>query len=576
MRLKQITIEGFRSFRQRQVTQLPQAPGLYLMRGVNEVDPSLQGNDVGKSTWADSVYWGLYGVTTRGLRAGNVVSWGGKSAYVEQLWEISGQDVLICRQQNPNGLWLNGKRVDGPDGERAVRDALGLSSVEFLHSVLAGQFTPYFLDLGPTEKLSLFSDVLGLAYWEQRAQIAKERAYVSEGIVSKLSDRLHNVSGGLTALREQKVEAKQDYAVWEQKNKGKRRKTAAKYSTLLRTHSTITAELPATKSKYDKANVVYIEARENVARLGEQIKAIDTQRKDIEKDIAFDRCPFCRKKLGESWRDKLEKELATLDRVSIRTCKEYHKAEAEVSSCTRSLEDKRNTVDGLTKRCSDTSASLRSIENERAALTNNPYDGLLLRLQSDLLAIKKDRRSLSDKHDEASAEQRLWDFWVKGFRDLRLWILDASLAELELRINNSLLQLGLERWTVHLAVERETKTGGVSRGFTVHIRSPGSVDGLPWTGWVGGVSQRLKIASEIGLSKLIADRKGVELGLEIWDEPECHISNQGVSDLLSLLRSRAYEEQKQIWIVSHRVLDFPFDGGLLITKSSVGSEVSVF
>ena len=153
--LKRITLSGFRTFLTEQTIELPQVPGLFLMRGINEVDNALDGNDVGKSTLWDAVYWGLYGETTRGLRAGQVISWGGDSAIVEQEWETDEGTVIVRRQQNPNGLCIDNNTAEQGD----IDVAINLDKQEFLHSVLVGQFTPYFLDLSPTAKLEMLGGV---------------------------------------------------------------------------------------------------------------------------------------------------------------------------------------------------------------------------------------------------------------------------------------------------------------------------------------------------------------------------------------------------------------------------------
>jgi DNA repair exonuclease SbcCD ATPase subunit len=89
------------------------------------------------------------------------------------------------------------------------------------------------------------------------------------------------------------------------------------------------------------------------------------------------------------------------------------------------------------------------------------------------------------------------------------------------------------------------------------------------------VSQRLRIAAEIGLGHLIADRKGVEIGCEFWDEPDTFLSPQGVEDLMGHLQERSVEEGRRIWVVSHRSIQYPFDGEALVTKTDAGSKISM-
>jgi DNA repair exonuclease SbcCD ATPase subunit len=166
-------------------------------------------------------------------------------------------------------------------------------------------------------------------------------------------------------------------------------------------------------------------------------------------------------------------------------------------------------------------------------------------------------------------------YWVKGFRDLRLWILNNTLAELEMHCNNGLIQLGLDRWSIHLVVERENKGGGVTRGFQVRIESPGAEGDVPWKSWGGGVSQRLRLAVQMGLANLINSRKRCTPNFEVWDEPTAHLSPRGVQDLLLHLQDRSRAEKKAIYVVDHRVLEFAFDGTILVTKTLDGSVVEV-
>ena len=574
MKLLNIVIDGFRTFSQRQEVVLPASPGLYLMRGDNRVDDALQGNDVGKSTAWDAVYWGLYGETTRGLRAGSVVSWGKKTAYVEQVWEIDGKGVGVRRTQNPNGLWLNGKRLDVRAGQEKVEEAIGLSSVEFLHSVLAGQFTDYFLDLGPTEKLSLFSDVLGLAYWERRSDRARELAGEQEREVVSLENELCMLEGQLQESRRQEQRLTRESEAWEIEESERLKTVKAEIGELKAERGNLYEELRRDKERLEDARSLERTKDKESADCRSLSARLYDQAHKLERDLKNDRCPFCHRKLCEEWRAKLEQELLAVREQLKPLGIEQASADRVLLSCRKSIRGLEPAVADLQRKIGRVESALQQ-SREAKQRAGNPYEDSLLYAQNTVRKCEKQLGKLTVQRDKAKTSFGRWQYWVKGFRDLRLWVLDNTLAELEMAVNNSLVQLGLERWAVYLDVERENKSGGVTRGFVVNVSSPESGEDAPWKGWGGGVTQRLRVAAEIGLSRLIQDRKGRQFGIEVWDEPDCHLSARGIQDLMCLMQSRAREESKQVWIVSHRAIDFPFDGELLVTKTAEGSVVSV-
>jgi DNA repair exonuclease SbcCD ATPase subunit len=539
------------------------------MRGINEVDRNLAGNDVGKSTFFDAVFWGLYGETTRGLRAGQVISWGADSAMVEQQWLVGDRQITVRRQQNPNGLWLDGARVEQP----AIMEALGLNDQEFLHCVLVGQFTPYFLDLSPTAKLDMFSEVLGSAYWEDRSAAASKRAAEFDGQAADLLGQLQTVKGRLDSLKSQEQEADRNSDLWQERCEQERQQQKRELAKLQRHEYGLEKLLDEQRQALRTASERVSKRTSNWQQFINEVSKLATAIDNLNKDLRLDRCPYCKRSFGTDWRDKLQAELSKL--------REEHESAVEGFEAARkgrkTAVEREKVINEEVRKLSSELAELRgTIKAKKAECIEdeNPYRSMLRSLRTDILTCNGERRRLEAEHAKAVTTQQRWRYWVRGFRDLRLWVLDSTLAELELRVNNSLVQLGLEDWAVHLAVERENKSGGVSKGFIVDVRSPTSLEGAPWRGWGGGVTQRLRVAAEIGLSHLIADRKGIDLGIEVFDEPDCHLSKNGIEDLLVHLQARSREEQRQIWVVTHTALDFPFDVVATVRKTDKGSFIT--
>jgi len=328
MRLRRITIEGFRSFKQKQTVEMPEGNGLFLVRGENLVDDGLTSNDVGKSTFLDAIYWGLYGETTRGLRASNVLSWGGETAIVEQVWEINGKERVFCRQQKPNNVWLDGKHLGYNNDEKKILEAIGLNSSEFLHSVMAGQFSTYFLDLSPTEKLGMFSDILGLNYWEDMADCAKKQAAESDAKIARLDIQIQRIKGKVSSLKEQLEHEEQQYDLWEQEAREKRGQIVEELSGFRKQKKSLQKKIEeATASLKELPDKFALMKRES--KLSAEQKTLKESVATRKKDLVLSRCPFCNGALSTKWKSKLQAELVDAEKKLISLMKELACLETE-------------------------------------------------------------------------------------------------------------------------------------------------------------------------------------------------------------------------------------------------------
>ena len=69
------------------------------------------------------------------------------------------------------------------------------------------------------------------------------------------------------------------------------------------------------------------------------------------------------------------------------------------------------------------------------------------------------------------------------------------------------------------------------------------------------------------------ERAGLTNGIEFFDEPSRHLSQEGVLDLAETLTERAVSSHKRIFIVEHNLLDYPYAGAVTILKSDEGSTI---
>lgn len=137
VRFKTLTIEGFRTFATKQTFLLDRPAGVYLLTGINEAEPELESNGIGKSTLpGDALCWLLFDKTTRGLHGPPVVSWfPHDKTQVESEIDIDDEPTTIKRTQAPNSLSLNDKKVVNED----IIQAIKIDYDQALASVILGQ-----------------------------------------------------------------------------------------------------------------------------------------------------------------------------------------------------------------------------------------------------------------------------------------------------------------------------------------------------------------------------------------------------------------------------------------------------
>jgi DNA repair exonuclease SbcCD ATPase subunit len=213
-------------------------------------------------------------------------------------------------------------------------------------------------------------------------------------------------------------------------------------------------------------------------------------------------------------------------------------------------------------------------DSEQIEKERNPYDELLREQVRGIDQARDDLESLQARLDASNARFAMLTMWVRNFKEIRLQLIAEALDQLEIEANNEITALGLINWELQFDVDRETKSGSVARGFTVHVISPHNDEPVPWEAWSGGEAQRLRVGAQAGLSNLIRDRTGADIPLEVWDEPTQGLSEEGVLDLLDCLAARAKREDRQIWVVDHRSLGYGgFDGTATVVKTEAGSHI---
>lgn len=517
--IERVELTNFRSFIGTHTFDLPTDPGLYNLTGINLLNPNLGANAAGKSSLLDAVYWCLYGRTTRALKAGDVVSWGQKGCQVWVWLDVGGVQREVKRTQNPNSLTLGGNPVD----QGALEKYLRLTPEAFLYAVMIPQFGQSFFDLTPALKLTLFSDIMGLDYWLERSQKADVAA---------------------KALDAQRFKCETSIA----KIQGHRETTVKDVDSLIERGAAFT----------DKQTDLIQGMKKELAALvkdkfaDEEITAVKGALANLQGKLAKaigQECPACKQKIPNPDAKIIRQNIEDFERKLIRVQREQEEA----------------------KRKQGTLKASMATEAKR----ENPYTTMIEEKVRDLDTFDAMEKAAKFTLDNINQEHAAVSFWVTGFKRVRLFIVEEALQQLELEVNNNLTSLGLMEWRIAFDVERENKSGGITKGFVVLIYPPGAEQPIRYESFSGGETQRLRMAGDLGLANLIMERAGLTSTVEFYDEPSRHLSQEGLLDLAESLCQRAESQGKRVFLVDHNVIDFSgFAGTITVVKDDHGSRLA--
>jgi DNA repair exonuclease SbcCD ATPase subunit len=577
-----LEMENFKSFAGRHELPLKDfAYGLHFVKGDNQFEPRLESNGAGKSTIWDALCWCLYGKTPGGLRNPDVRPWEGKkSTIVEVELYRDKKRHVVTRTISPNAL-----RIDGKDaGPEAVEKLVGMDYELFTNAVILGQGRPLFYDLQPRDKMQLFVNALQLDRWDRRSDFAADRAKFMEGQVLETTGVIEGLE---TALHEIQImhEAEDRKAqTWEDDIEALMKESRKKVKVMRREQEEFgrkkdkadlslegaETELRALQKQLTKDEDAVLEAEAKHTRAKVTLDTIEREVNEMVRDAkalgSGDACPTCGQSLKGTALAKHRRNLsAKIDQWTSRlndnktileTGNALNEAVARMEATRKHIEEFQAKANEAKDSFEFNNKQYQEVKAEADALDqlNKKRDREVNPHTSTLRTLKDRRKRVEGQVGQAKDELRVFQrkgerykFWVKGFKDVRLYVLEEVLQELELATNAMMEEAGLIGWSVRYLIERETKSGSMSRGLSIFIKSPRSAGEVRWESWSGGEGQRLRVVGALALSEVLLQHAMVRTDLEVLDEPTQHLSTQGVTDLCEYLSDRARRLDKAIW-----------------------------
>lgn len=602
-----IELHNFKCFRGDHTFEFPQEPGLYHFTGKNLHNPRLGANGVGKSTVIDAINWVLFGRTSRGLKANDIISWGEKSASVALTLGFGDKDREISRSQKPNKILIDGE----PKSQEDIDDLIRLNQEAFNASVIIPQFNESFFDLPPAKKLAMFSKIMDLDYWLDKADLAKEHAMVIWEAITDAERRLSNKEGGVESLKAniealekfdeefevKKIDDRTELEYLIEKIKRALSKAKKRYAKSVVNSDGYEKRLLAIDKQWTTARKELNELANQRGRISGHMSSLKSDVRNLQSDIdeiasmEGDRCPTCLQVVDKNHVKKHDDKVSTRQAKLSRQIKKLAKSDEALAKKETKLKKRisdyreeandlarerdklldadrkaKQVVRDIERDLKDAKGDLDKVNNEK-----NPYKGLIEKDKKRIKVAKADIKALKATLEELKEKHEAVSYWVGGFKRVRLFVIEDAILNLEIEVNNLLVSLGLPDWRITLDVERENKSGGVTKGFSVIVHSPKTDEPVRWEAFSGGETQRLRLAGDLGLSNLIMERAGFSNTIEMLDEPSEHMSPEGIEDLVDTLHHRAVSSGRIIWLVEHSAVSFgDFAGKLLSTMGEDG------
>jgi len=586
-----LEIQGFRSIARPIRLELGRyGPGLHFLRGANLAEPGLRSNGAGKSTIWEALTWCLYGKTTGGLRSTDVQSWLPNSGTIVGVGLLVNKRLYeIVRTAAPNSLTIDDKDV----GQEAVDKLVGLSYETFRQTVLFGQGQPLFLDLPPRSKMELFSEVLQLERWDRWSEAAGKRAKTLSLENSQLSGEMIGAEARLADLNKMVNNANERAKEWAAERQKAQAQAEAAITQIKRRLQALQTPVHAAQLTYDG---VKAEAASRTNLQAEVTRAVQDARVEVERAHArvatlkkqldqtrTGRCPTCGQSIKGDHKhlEKLKQEVAA--GVPKKLLENLKAAEGSWKVAFRDNQAHEKKASGALEVLSTMGIELAELNSklqvaqkarDEYADSANPYRqqyNELRKLETKAIVALEE---ITARHHLLQRRVSRAQFWVKGFKDIRLLVIEEVLQDLEFFTNALLLEVGLDGWSIQYSIEKLTKSGTVQTGLNTTILSPTNRSPVRWEVWSGGESQRLRLAGSLALSEVLLARAGVSVDLTVLDEPTRGLSAEGIRDMCSCLAQRAQDTSSQVWLVDHHAVpSSQFASTLTVVKTDSGTEI---
>ena len=514
-------------------------------------------NGTGKTTILNALSYGLFGSALTNIRKDNLINrTNSKNMLVTIDFEVNGESYRIERGRKSNVLKFyigeqeqeskdDNSQGDSRETQQEIERLLGMSHDMFKHIVALNTYTEPFLSLKANEQRTIIEQLLGITLLSEKADLLKEQGKATKDAITQEEYNIKAITDANKRIEEQIESLKRRQTLWTTKHAEDVTKLQSALDNLLeididseiQSHKDLTAYNQKRKDLQD-LNTALTRASSDMDREQKTITKLD-------KEIAAlkdHKCYAC----GQEMHDSKHEEVLSAKEASLQEAAvAYGSAEAlllelgdaksalgELGVQPKVFYDKEE--DAIHHR--STVASLQTQLAGKVAETD-PYDEQIEEMKTTALA-EIDYTVMNELMRVKEHQEFLLKLLTNKDSFIRKRIIDQNLSYLNARLGYYLDKIGLPhsvKFLNDLSVEiqelgRELDFDNLSRGERNRL-----ILSLSWA--FRDVWESLYQP----INLLFIDEL-VDSGLD----------SSGMESTLAILKKMSRENNKSIWLVSHR------------------------
>jgi DNA repair exonuclease SbcCD ATPase subunit len=520
-------------------------------------DDSGARNGTGKTTIINALSYGLYGTALTNIKKDNLINkTNAKGMLVTIDFEVNGESYRIERGRKSNVLKFyigeqeqeakdDNSQGDSRETQAEIERLLGMSHDMFKHIVALNTYTEPFLSLKANDQRTIIEQLLGITLLSEKADSLKEQGKATKDAIQQEEFNIKAITDANGRIQEQIESLKRRQNLWTTKHTEDVSKLQTALDNLLELD--IDTEIAA-----HKALTTYNQTRKDIADLDKAILRADQdltrETKNIQKveaDIALLRdhkCSSC----GQDLHDDKHSEMLGVKEISLREVQTLHtQHETDLQALTIAKQelgelgqqpkvfyDKEE--DAIHHR--STVASLQGQLAGKIAETD-PYDEQIEEMKTTALA-EIDYAVMNKLMRVKEHQEFLLKLLTNKDSFIRKRIIDQNLSYLNARLGYYLDKIGLPhsvKFLNDLSVEiqelgRELDFDNLSRGERNRL-----ILSLSWA------------------FRDVWESLYQPINLLFIDElVDSGMDTSGVENALAILKKMTRENNKSIWLVSHK------------------------
>jgi DNA repair exonuclease SbcCD ATPase subunit len=508
------------------------------------------------TAFLNGLSYALYGAALSNIKKDNLINrTNTKGMLVTVEFEKDGVEYRIERGRKPNitRFWVgtaeqevtNDSQGDSRETQQAIERILGMSHDMFKHIVALNTYTDPFLNMKSNDQRAIIEQLLGITLLSEKADKLKEGIKETKEAITADEYRIKAIIEANTKIQEQIEALKRRQSLWLKKHHDDTTDLSSRLASLLKVD--IDVEI-----QRHKDGVTYRQKKKDIDELDAAIlretTALDKEKKalvKLEKEVELlndHKCHSC----GQELHDSTHTGMLKAKLVAVTESKEDISTHESTIAALKEAKEKLGPLGKQTStyyRLEEEAIHHRStVENLQSQIQKkndeiDPYAEQIDDMTHTALAVV-DYANINVLTQLKDHQEFLYKLLTNKDSFIRKRIIDQNLTYLNSRLDQYLSQIGLPH------------TVRFQNDLTVLITEYGR--DMDFDSLSRGERNRLIISLSLAFRDVF-ESLYTPINLLFVDELiDNGLDSKGVDDALAILKKMTREQNKSVWLVSHR------------------------